>query len=251
MKLIGVGSIGVALCIAASPAFAQGGSEDAVATRKDVSIMENSFTLGHPDIGYEYSGMVAYAHGDYKRAMKYFLKGAFYADKPSQLSIGLMYLNGEGVKQDPVEAYAWVALSAERKYPKFEETRVKIWQQLTIDQRNQALALEQSLYQQYGDLSAKPRQVKAMHDSWVEMFKYGGPGFIDGSDMYTSQGSPKCESDSVRVCSDIYAKWFWQPKEYFSIRDAVWTGNVTVGPLQNARKDSGVGPQNDGDSSPD
>jgi hypothetical protein len=251
MKWFGVGLAAVAVCIAASPVLAQDGTADSAAAPKDVYIMENSFTLGHPDIRYEYAGMVAYAQGDYKRAMKYFLKGALYADKPSQLSIGLMYLNGKGVQKDPVEAYAWVALSAERKYPKFEETRVNIWQQLTLDQREHALGLEQSLYQQYGDQSAKPRQIQAMHDSWMEIFKYEGPGFIDGSNMYISQGNAKCESDNVRVCSDIYAKWFWLPKEYFSIRDAAWTGNVTIGPLRGVPNNSGTGAQNGSGTPPD
>jgi hypothetical protein len=92
-----------------------------------------------------------------------------------------MYLNGQGVEKDLIKAYAWTALSAERHYPDFAATRNQIWRQLDSRQRQQALALEQSLVAQYGDEVAKPRQIQAMHLGWTDIFTYThvttrGPG---------------------------------------------------------------------------
>ena len=94
--------------------------------------------------------------------MKYFLIGARYADKLSQLSIGLMYLNGQDVQQDPAQAFAWIAIAAERKYPEFLATRDRVWSQLDAAQREQAKTLVNQLYATCGDTFAKPRMTRAM-----------------------------------------------------------------------------------------
>lgn len=233
MKLSYFGLAAVTLWSITAPVFAQDDVDTLPSTRHALHVMENTTTVGHPDLRYEYRGMEDYAIGNYKNAMCDFQASAWYADKVSQLSIGLMYLNGQGVQKDPVKAYAWVALSAEREYPQFEKTRDGIWQQLNPDQQKQALALEQTLYKQFGDVSAKPREVRAIHDGWMDMFGAGvAPGFIGYSDMYISQGNATCESDDTRVCTDFYSKWFWVPKEYFGVRDAMWKGTVTIGNLQ-------------------
>jgi TPR repeat protein len=51
-----------------------------------------------------------------------FIGSSLYADKPSQLSIGFLYLNGEGVEKDPVTALAWFELASERGYPMYVAT---------------------------------------------------------------------------------------------------------------------------------
>jgi uncharacterized protein len=195
--------------------------------------MNNAFVIGHPDLWFEYAGLEQYAKGRYKRAMSYFVKSAWYSDKPSQLSIGLMYLNGQGVDTDLIQAYAWTALSAERHYPDFEATRDQIWRQLEPAQRRQALALEQSLSAQYGDQVAKPREIQAMRFGWITIFTRTHVIAHDAdSDVTpTAAGNVRCESDkTLRGCMDIYAKWLWDPKQYFMVRDAAWSSAMTAGP---------------------
>src|SRR5690348_10313615 len=102
--------------------------------------MNNASTWGHPDLFGEFAGMRRYAGQDYAGALKYFRYGARYADKLSQLSIGLMYDNGEGVAKDPATACAWLALSSERKYPSFVETRDRVCKMLTPAQPDHAVA---------------------------------------------------------------------------------------------------------------
>lgn len=209
--------------------------------------MSHSSTWGHPDQYGEFTGMQRYAAGDFKAAMKYFLIGARYADKLSQLSIGLMYLNGQGVQKDPVTAFAWVAIAAERKYPQFLATRDAIWAQLDASQREQAKALVEQLYPEYGDATAMHRMTLVLRWNRSELTgSYLGFGadsvasltpaqFFQG----TSNGGPMpaCGArtiggTAITGCGNLYASWRWDPKQYFKARDAEWTGTVTVGALK-------------------
>ncbi|MEO8801897.1 MAG: hypothetical protein ABI304_05400, partial [Rudaea sp.] len=47
--------------------------------------MSHAGTWYHPDLEAEFSGVHAYTHGHFEDAAKFFLKGARYADKFSQL----------------------------------------------------------------------------------------------------------------------------------------------------------------------
>ncbi|MBD8873944.1 sel1 repeat family protein [Rhodanobacter sp. DHB23] len=201
--------------------------------RQALSVLDKTYTTGHPDLYYEFDGMHRFVVGDYRGAMHYFRLAARYADKPSQLSIGLMYLEGQGVPRSPVMAYAWVALAAERNYPQFMATRDAIWGQLDADQRRQATQQEQALYAQYGDPVAKLRLEQAMRDSLADMSAGGLRPHQDVA-VYTSTGGGQCAGGDARDCDKLYADWFWNPRHYFATRDAAWSGTVTVGSLQKA-----------------
>ncbi|TCI11451.1 sel1 repeat family protein [Dyella soli] len=213
-------------------------------SRQILAAMARSSTWGHPDEFGEYTGMNYYANGNYAKAMTRFLDSARYADKLSQLCIGLMYLNGEGVAKDPVAAYAWVAIAAERNFPQFVATRDAIWNQLDAGQRERARALQDTLYAPYGDPVAKPRIIRELRMARAETIDHylgiptmtiapGGPAPPCGGN--TIYGAP------IAGCSgDFYAAWRWQPELYFKVRDSVWTGTVSVGDVQ-AIKDPGSG----------
>ncbi|MGH8121885.1 MAG: sel1 repeat family protein, partial [Rudaea sp.] len=130
---------------------------DDPAVQKTLRAMANADTDWHPDLAGEFNGLRAYAHGQYQDAMKRFLSGAYYADKLSQLCIGLMYLNGEGVAKDPVTAYAWLDLAAERGYTGFAATRDRAKAQLTTEQLEQAETKRADLARTYADTVAKHR----------------------------------------------------------------------------------------------
>ena len=209
--------------------------------------MSNSSTWGHEDEYGEFNGMQRYAAGNYQGAMKYFLIGARYADKLSQLSIGLMYLNGEGVEKDPATAFAWIAIASERKYPQFLATRDALWAQLDATQRKQAKADIEKLYPEYGDPTAQRRMANQLR--WNEM-EFTGSMLGFGHDSVSSltpaqffRGTPNggampaCGGNTIggapiTGCGNLYADWRWNPKVYFKVRDAEWTGKVTVGALQ-------------------
>ena len=213
------------------------------ASQEVLAAMNVSSTWGHPDEYGEFTGMQRYAAGNFKAAMKYFLIGARYADKLSQLSIGLMYLNGQGVNKDPVAAFAWIAIAAERKYPQFLATRDSVWAQLDASQREQAKALLEKLYPEYGDPTAKRRMTLRLRWNRAQLT---GSYLGFGSDSVTSltpeqfNGNgrmPPCGAKSIggaaiAGCGNLYASWRWDPKEYFQARDRMWKGTVSVGKME-------------------
>lgn len=206
--------------------------------------MSHSSTWGHPDQYGEFNGVQRLASGNYKEAMKFFLIGARYADKLSQLSIGLMYLNGKGVQKDPVTAFAWIAIAAERKYPQFLATRDQVWAQLDAQQREQAKTLIEKLYPEYGDATAKRRMSLVLRRNRTQLSgSYLGFGTDSVASMsptqfsYGSGPQPACGSNTIggaamTGCGSLYAQWRWDPERYFAERDGEWTGTVHVGDLE-------------------
>jgi hypothetical protein len=209
--------------------------------------MRDASTWGHPDQFGQYKGMAAFSDGHFKKAMHLFRIGARYADKVSQLSIGLMYLNGQGVARDPVQAWAWIAISAERGYPAFEATRDRIWSNLSADQRKQAEATRETLAKTYGDAVAKPRMVRELryyrgqitgsllgNDSGVRQAAVGPSGMPSGACLRAARVGLRAAGCGS---SDMYAPENWDPKVYFKVRDAQYKGTVTVGALQKGKDD--------------
>lgn len=204
-----------------------------------LTAMNNASTWGHPDLFGEFAGMRLYSEGHYKAAIKYFKYGARYADKLSQLSIGLMYENGRGVEQDSVTACAWLALASERKYPSFIATRNRVCEALTPAQHDQAVAVLDKLMPEYGDAVAKKRMARAL-----EIAKTQDTGSRLGFDSGVTTigvnkggcGGPTVADAPIAGCgsTDFWSPWRWDPKKYFTARDARWRGVVTVGSVEDA-----------------
>jgi uncharacterized protein len=228
-------------------------------SQKVLQAMRESSTEGHPDLHGQFQGILRYEKGDYAGAMKYFLVGARYADKVSQLSIGLLYLNGQGVAKDPATAYAWIALSAERNYPQFVATRDSILAQLNPQQRAQGSDILKPLMAEYGDAVAKPRLIAQLQQEKLHMTG-SSLGFDDSLAAYTlaqfssqltwgaagldpGDPMPRCDLGAVEGgvitgCGDFWADNRWNSAAYFKATDRLWSGTVKVGPLQTVRNRS-------------
>ncbi len=204
--------------------------------------MNNASTGGHPDQFGEFAGMRRYSRQDYAGALRYFRYGARYADKLSQLSIGLMYDNGEGVAKDPAAACAWLALAAERKYPSFVETRDRVCKTLAPAQHDQAVAELDKLMPEYGDAVAKPRLASALRQALTEATG-SRLGFDAGVDSVGFGSGVHCNGPTLEIgggpvphagCGGMkyYDPSRWDPKKYFAARDAQYRGTVSVGSLQ-------------------
>ncbi|HEY3521676.1 MAG TPA: sel1 repeat family protein [Rhodanobacteraceae bacterium] len=204
--------------------------------------MNNASTWGHPDLFGEFAGMRRYAGQDYAGALKYFRYGARYADKLSQLSIGLMYDNGEGVAKDPATACAWLALSAERKYPSFVKTRDRVCKMLTPAQHDQAVAELDKLMPEYGDAVAKRRMAAALRQALTEATG-SRLGFDAGVDSVGFGNGVHCGGPTLEIggnpvphagCGGMkyYDPNRWDLKKYFAARDAQYRGTVSVGDMQ-------------------
>lgn len=206
--------------------------------QKTLRAMADASTWYHPDLFGEYAGMRRYAHHDYAGALKYFKIGAYYADKLSQLSIGLMYANGDGVKKDAETAYAWLNVAAERGYPEFVATRDRVKASLTPAQLQDAQKRVADVQARYGDAVAKPRMEQQLRFG-MERMTGSRTGFDFGAlHMAAKQncGTGKSIGDQavpVAGCggADIYSRWRWEPKRYFAMRDAQWKATVSVGAL--------------------
>lgn len=208
--------------------------------QKTLRGMKDANTWYHPDLFGEFAGMRHYAHHDYAGAMKYFKIGAYYSDKLSQLSIGLMYMNGEGVPKDLPTAYAWLSIAAERKYPEFEATRDSVKAQLSPEQLQQADKIFDAVNDEYGDKVAKHRLIVQLRQGQMKI-----TGSHTGFDSGISQlsNSSDCGGPVVEVGGEplaksgcgsggsMFAKWRWDPKTYFAVRDSRWNATVSVGSI--------------------
>lgn len=211
---------------------------------RTLTAMNNASTWGHPDLFGEFAGMRLYSEGHYQAAIKYFKYGASYADKLSQLSIGLMYENGQGVTQDPVTACAWLALAAERKYPSFIATRNRVCEALTPAQHDQAVAVLDKLMPEYGDAVAKKRMAHALDLAKMETTgsHLGFDSGIDTVGVNPNCGGPTVAAGGINApvagcgSNDFWSPWRWDPDKYFATRDAQWRGTVTVGKLEDVAK---------------
>jgi hypothetical protein len=222
---------------------------------RTVTAMTDASTWGHPDLFGEFTGMKLYAAGNYKGALKYFGYGARYADKLSQLSIGLMYENGQGVQQDHVAACAWLALASERNYPSFVATRDRVCKALTPAQHDQAVAVLDKLMPEYGDAVAKRRMTVELNLTKMEMtgsrlgfnsgvsqyvgsMEFGNGGAPIGPMLVSNCGGPTLYIGGVGIpkagcgSSQFFNATLWNPQKYFAARDAQWRGTVTVGTMK-------------------
>ena len=59
-------------------------------------------------------GVAAHEAGNYQAAAASFMRSAQQGDARAQYNLGVMYANGEGVRQDDAEAVRWWRLAAEQ-----------------------------------------------------------------------------------------------------------------------------------------
>jgi hypothetical protein len=99
-----------------------------------------------------------YSIGRHYSAIHFYERAARYADKFGQYNVAVMHLKAEGTDFDPVRAWAWLELSAERGYPMMRKAADDLFDLLDAAQQRQARAIhEQELLPEYGDDVAIPR----------------------------------------------------------------------------------------------
>lgn len=245
-SLLRMAGLTVVLSLSAA-AFAGDAEDDPLndpEVQKTLRAMSDASTWYHPDLFGEFAGVKRYTNKSYDGAMKYFKVGAYYADKFSQLSIGLMYVNGEGRPKDLLTGYAWLDIAAERDYPDFVATRDRVKASLSPEELRRAQAIRDELASRYGDSVAKPRMEQQLRWGLEQM-----TGSRLGSDfgvLHISAVDTPCKGSVVvgglaipeAGCSsnDIYAESRWVPAKYFARRDSQWKATVTVGDIQSSEK---------------
>ncbi len=70
-------------------------------------------------------------------------------DASAQYNLGLMYLEGQGVKQDNVEAYAWIRTAAAQGKLGTLEIRQALLREMTPSQEDRAIELAREYREKY------------------------------------------------------------------------------------------------------
>ena len=106
-------------------------------TAAAIPIWQSLAAGGSVDAAYNLAVVYHYADGvvrDYGEAIKWYRLAAERGDQSSQIQLGFMYLNGEGVAADPVMADRWFTLHLREHAHHEHSPQMQAW-------RRQALAL--------------------------------------------------------------------------------------------------------------
>lgn len=187
-----------------------------------------SYIDNHPDLRHRQRGLAALAGGEPARAMAELQRAAWFADKPAQALVAELYATGQGTRSDPVAAYAWMDLAAERGYEQFLALRELYWSRLDPTQQAEAVAAGQAIYAHYGDAAAQPRMARALR--WARR-----QGVLRGN--ATAYRTVVLAHEGLEVPAHrYYATQFWHPSHYEALQDRIWqkipNPQVDVGPLE-------------------
>lgn len=97
------------------------------------------------------SAMYHYQSENYSSAYKEFIRLAALGHKDSQFNVGAMHFRGQGVEQSSLEAYAWIALSAELGDEFREKLRDRLFNKLSDMDRVAARKRAEELFALYSD----------------------------------------------------------------------------------------------------
>ncbi|HEL3180064.1 TPA: sel1 repeat family protein [Stenotrophomonas maltophilia] len=204
-------------------------AERPASPEEDATLINAGFLDSHPDIMYRQWGVGALHRNDVKAAMDHFRRAARYADKPAQGYLGEMYWFGVDQPRDPVMAFAWMDVAAERGYPLFAELRDEYWATLPLEQHQAARAQAQALRAEYGDAVARPRMADVLRKGRREMTGSRTGSMSNNVDVVFMDGGISRTIKADR----LYDPKYWDPKQYERWQDETWMkirrGTVQVG----------------------
>lgn len=197
------------------------------------ALLTEGFLQAHPDLYWRDLGQLSWRRGEPAQARLRFQRASLYADKFSQSLVARMYQEGIGIEADPVLAYIWMDLAAERGYRDLLVERERYWQRLDAAQRQRVLAEGPALYARYGDAVAKPRMETVLRTARNTMTG-SRTGFVNpGLRLALGEGP---EADRPVTGDDYYRDAYWDPAAYWCLQDQIWLHHnrghsVEVGPL--------------------
>ncbi|SDQ86526.1 hypothetical protein SAMN05428982_2251 [Pseudoxanthomonas sp. CF385] len=229
--------LGLTAALLSFPAIAQrsGGSKPPPDPTADPVMLSAGFLSAHPDLRYRLLGLNKMEQGEHEDAFRFFQRAAYYADKPSQGMVAEMLWNGQGTQKDPVLAYVWMDLAAERGYSGFLGLRERYWKALNEADRTRAIEEGQTLYAKYGDAASQPRLARVLGREKRRMTG-SRTGFTGNLKIYVPGPGGIEQIDG----SKFYDERYWDPKQYQAWHDSIWmkprVGQVTVGEIEQARE---------------
>ena len=201
----------------------------------DALMIKAGFLSSHPDLRYRLHGLEDFKRGKHDDALRFFQRAAYYGDKPSQAMVAEMLWNGQGGERNPVLAYAWMDLAAERGYAGFLGLRERYWNTLNEEERERALTEGQAIYAKYGDAAAQPRLATVLRRERRKI-----TGSRTGFDGNVEIMIPVEGGFEQINGTKFFDEKFWDPKQYQAWHDSIWmkprVGRVSVGELENVQE---------------
>lgn len=199
------------------------------------------FLEHHQDLKYRMLGLESFQKGRFEEALRFFRRASFFADKPSQGMVAEMYWNGQGTPRDPVQAYVWMDLAAERGYMGFLGLRERYWKSLSEAERARAVEEGQAVYARFGDAAAKPR-----YEHQLRIGKSQITGSRTGFNHGVQIEIPGPSGSQSIEGSKFYDERYWNAKKYWAWQDKLWMkpriGKVTVGEIEDVTPRGSTGP---------
>ena len=198
----------------------------------------SDFLLYHPDQSHRFDGLKAYEDGNYGYARGAFEAGSRFADKASQAMLASMYWDGRGVAQDRALGYVWMDLAAERGYPWLVASRERYWAAMSDSERQHALAIGPSVFDEYGDAAALPRLRIWMHRGVLHTTG-SHTGFVGALEIYRKPPGADGNFAPGFDGNQYFAARYWKEQDYLGWQNSAWhpesKGKVDVGVLEPVR----------------
>ena len=202
------------------------------------------FLEHHQDLKYRMLGLESFQKGRFEEALRFFRRASFFADKPSQGMVAEMYWNGQGTPRDPVQAYVWMDLAAERGYLAFLSLRERYWKELTEAERDRVPVEGQAVFARFGDAAAKPR-----YEHQLRIGLHNMTGSRTGFNRGVSIVMPGPDGGVAIPGSKFYDDRYWNAKKYWAWQDGIWRkpkiGRVTVGEIEAVSRIPDTKPETD------
>jgi len=162
---------------------------------------------------------------------------AYWASKPAQYVLGLMYYNGDEGRVNRPLGVAWLAIAAERHDPKYEAAFARAYLESTPEERAQANAYWRDLRQDFADAKAG-RRAHRRYLAEIRMIEaasfFGGSVFIAGLTPPSADATGNFGADGDRASAggvsafNVMRTIKKDADEYFRGLN----GTVTVGEVQ-------------------
>ncbi|HIE0128911.1 Sel1-like repeat sequence [Stenotrophomonas maltophilia] len=232
------------LLLVLSMAAAAGAKECPVETPRRIppTVLTGGFFDSHPDLFWRSMAQRAERDKQPAKALVYYKRSARYADKFSQAMVARLYQEGVGTGADPVMAYIWMDLAAERMYHDFLVLREHYWARLDPLQQAQAIERGQQVYADYGDRVAKPRMERALSDGRRQITG-SRVGYVSSALVVVQRRGD--EQGIATPGNIVYDNDYWKAADYWCLQDNYWrpalAPSIEIGAPQQIRDGGPVG----------
>jgi len=192
----------------------------------DLDVMASpSYLATHPDYRWRVRGLASLARGEVATAIEELRNAARYADKAAQAVLGELYWSGRGGHVDRGEGHAFMALAAERGYPRYVALRDRYGSELGEAERAASTQRHAQLLADYGDAVAKPRLEEALRSLHARRDGSRSRAGFAARPFHGGMPGSGLSGGSGVEQRDWHDRKYWQPAAYWAWQDTLY-GNI-------------------------